>query len=193
MRWGWCDQNPCKGVRKHSEKPRDRYLEDQELERLREAGNEQFGCIIDLAYLTAMRKGDILRLKLSDVREDGLYVDQGKTGKRQVFEMTADLRVLLARIRGLRRRVGSLSLFCNRSGQPYTEGGFNSNWKRLVTRSGVEDVHFHDIRAKALTDAKRAGGLDYAQSLAGHQSRDTTEDYVKARDVERVRPLKPKK
>ena len=59
-----------------------------------------------------------------------------------------------------------------------------------MTRSGVENVHFHDIRAKALTDAKREGGLDYAQALAGHQSRDTTEGYVKARDVERVRPLK---
>lgn len=44
--------------------------------------SDQFRCIIDLAYLTAMRKGDLLRLNLSDIRENGLYVKQGKTGKR---------------------------------------------------------------------------------------------------------------
>ena len=34
-----------------------------------------------------MRKSDILNIKLSDIHEDGLYVEQGKTGRRQVFEM----------------------------------------------------------------------------------------------------------
>ena len=190
IRWGWCDHNPCMGVRKHSEKPRERYLEDFELGVLRKAASsDQFRYIIDFAYLTAMRKGDILRLNLSDIREDGLYVQQGKTGKRQIFELTSDLQALLNRIRRLHRRVGSFSLFATRNGQPYTESGFDSIWRRLVKRSGVKDVHFHDIRAKSITDAKRLGGLDYAQSLAGHESRDTTEGYVKAKETERVLPL----
>lgn len=192
MRRGWCDSNPCKGVRRHSEKPRKRYLADWELERLRKASNDQFRYIIDLAYLTAMRKGDLLRISLPDIREDGLYVQQTKTGKRQVFDMEPELRALIGEIRSLRRRVGSMSLFCTRTGQPYTVSGFDSNWRRIVQRSELEDVHFHDIRAKALTDAKRDGGLDYAQALAGHESRNTTESYVKARDVERVRPLNRK-
>jgi integrase len=190
MRWGWCDHNPCRGVRKHSESPRTRYLDDLELEMLRKAASsDQFRFIIDLAYLTAMRKGDLLRLNLSDIREDGLYVQQGKTGKRQVFELTPDLQALLNRIRRLHRRVGSLSLFATRTGQPYTESGFDSIWRRLVQRSEVKDVHFHDIRAKSITDAKRLNGLDYAQALAGHESRDTTEGYVKSKETERVLPL----
>lgn len=192
MRWGWCDHNPCTGVRKHSEKLRERYIDDQELGRLREVASDQLRCIIDLAYLTAMRKGDLLRLKFSDIRQDGLYLQQGKTGKRQVFEMTPGLSALLGRIRRLRRRIGSLWLFCTRDGQPYTVSGFNAIWRRLVQRSGLDDVHFHDIRAKSLTDAKRCGGLDYAQALGGHDRRDTTEGYVKPREVERVRPLDPK-
>ncbi len=192
MRWGWCDHNPGKGVHRHSEKPRKRYLKDWELERLCEVSSDQFRYIIDLAYLTAMRKGDLLRISLSDVREGGLYVQQVKTGKRQVFDMDPELRALLRKIRNLRRRVSSMSLFCTRTGQPYSVSGFDSIWRRLVQRSGLKDVHFHDIRAKALTDAKRDGGLDYAQALAGHESRNTTEGYVKARDVERVRPLNRK-
>ncbi len=189
MRWGWCDHNPCMGIRRHSEKPRERYLEDLELGVLKEAASDQFKCILDLAYLTAMRKGDLLRLKLSDIRDDGLYVQQGKTGKRQIFELTPDLQSLLSRIRKLRRRVGTLWLFATRNGQPYTGSGFDSIWRRLVKRSGVKDVHFHDIRAKSITDAKRLGGLDYAQALAGHENRDTTEGYIKAKETERIRPL----
>jgi integrase len=189
MRWGWCDHNPCRGVRRHSEKPRERYIEDFELAVLREVASDQFRCIIDLAYLTAMRKSDLLKLNLSNIREDGLYVQQGKTGKRQIFKLTPGLQALLNRIRRLRRRVGTLSLFATRQGQPYTESGFDSIWRRLIKRSGVKDIHFHDIRAKSITDAKGLGGLDYAQALAGHESRDTTEGYVKSRETERVLPL----
>jgi integrase len=54
---------------------------------------------------------------------------------------------------------------------------------------GLGDIHFHDIRAKALTDAKGMGGSDYAQALGNHASVETTETYIKAREVKTVRPL----
>lgn len=66
MRWGWCNQNPCKGVHRNEEEDRDRYIEDDELSRLKESASDQYRCIIELAYLTAMRKSDILKLKLSE-------------------------------------------------------------------------------------------------------------------------------
>ncbi|WP_325800247.1 site-specific integrase [Acidithiobacillus ferriphilus] len=53
----------------------------------------------------------------------------------------------------------------------------------------MEDIHFHDIRAKSLTDAKRVAGRDYAQALAGHASGDMTETYIRAREAERITPL----
>ncbi len=56
-------------------------------------------------------------------------------------------------------------------------------------RAGVEDAHFHDIRAKSLTDANRAAGRDYAQALAGHADGSMTEVYVRARDTQTVKPL----
>ncbi len=58
-----------------------------------------------------------------------------------------------------------------------------------MARTALEDLHFHDIRAKALTDAKREAGRDYAQALAGHASGEMTEAYVRARDTQIVRPL----
>ncbi|MBU2795490.1 tyrosine-type recombinase/integrase [Acidithiobacillus sp. VAN18-2] len=189
IRWGWCDHNPAKGVRRNKEKPRDRYITDEEFSILREHADEQWRCIMDIAYLTAMRRGDIMKLRLSDIRPDALVISQGKTGKRMSFEMTPSLANALERAKRLRRRIGSLYVFCTRDGQPHSVSGWNSSWRRIVARSGVEDAHFHDIRAKALTDAKRAAGRDYAQSLAGHASGDMTEAYIRARETERITPL----
>ncbi|WP_215883824.1 tyrosine-type recombinase/integrase [Acidithiobacillus sulfurivorans] len=96
---------------------------------------------------------------------------------------------VISRSKSLRRRVGSLYFFCTRDGQPYSVSGWNSAWRRIVAKAGVEDIHFHDIRAKALTDAKRVAGRDYAQALAGHASGDMTEAYIRAREAERITPL----
>ncbi|MDH3671768.1 MAG: hypothetical protein OES46_11465 [Gammaproteobacteria bacterium] len=63
-------------------------------------------CIIDVAYLTGLRKKDILKIRLSDITSEGLYVEHSKTGKRVVFELTAALADVITRARGLRRRVG---------------------------------------------------------------------------------------
>jgi len=59
----------------------------------------------------------------------------------------------------------------------------------LKSKVGISDVHFHDIRAKALTDAKRKAGSDYAQALGNHTSVETTENYIKAHEVNIVEPL----
>ena len=60
-------------------------------------------------------------------------------------------------------------------------------FRRAVAKAGVTDFHFHDIRAKALTDAKRQGMN--AQTLAGHESEEMTAHYIKHREVETVAPV----
>lgn len=167
-------------------------LEDAELLKLRTAASEQFQIIIDLAYLTGMRKGDLLNLRLADLSEDGIRVIQGKTGKAQLFQWSPALRYVVERAKKLKRRVGTLHLFATRNGKPYSVSGFNSIWRHIKERAGLgeADVHFHDIRAKSLTDAKEKCGIDYAKLLAGHASVVMTERYVKARSVQKVHPLK---
>ena len=153
IRWGWCDTNPCIGVARNTEKERTRYIEDHELETLKTLASDQMRAMIDLAYLTGMRKADLLKLRLTDLRDDGIHVEQGKTGRRQIFEWTADLRDTVESARGLRRRVGTLYLFAGRNGQPYSPSGFDSIWQRMKKKSGIADLHFHDIRAKNASDS----------------------------------------
>ncbi|MEE9595619.1 MAG: hypothetical protein V3V96_02470, partial [Acidiferrobacterales bacterium] len=86
MRWGWVDKNPCRGVTRNTEKPRRRHITDEEITQLRASLNEQLRCIVDLVLFTALRKKDVLAIRLSDLRDDGLYVEISKTGRRLIFE-----------------------------------------------------------------------------------------------------------
>lgn len=190
MRWGQVDRNPCLGVAKHAEKGRDRYITDQEFESVKKLASELIAIVMDFAYITAMRKGDILKLRLDQITEDGIWIKQSKTGAKQLYEWTNGLIMVVARAKALKRPIRGLYLFCNRQGQPYTDSGFKAMWQRVQIKwaeSGGERFTFHDIRAKALTDAKKLG-ID-AQSLAGHATASMTEHYIKQREYKRIKSL----
>jgi integrase len=191
MRWGIVDTNPCTGVAKHTEKSRDRYVTDSEFEGVKKLASPLIAALMDFAYLTALRKGDILTLKLEQITDEGIWIKQSKTGAKQLYEWTPALREVVDRARRLNPVVRGFVLFCNRRGKPYTDAGIKAMWNRVQVKwaeSGGLRFTFHDIRAKALTDAKRLG-MD-AQTLAGHASAAMTEQYIRDREFKRVKPLR---
>lgn len=189
IRWGWCEENPCRGAPRNPERKRHRLPTDAELAAIRVAASEQLRCMVDLVLLIGLRKGDLLKVRLADFTPEGLRVEVSKTGAVAIFQWTEALRELIERARGLRRRVGSLYLFASRTGQRYAISGFDSMWRRTVKRAAVKGLIFHDLRRWAINQARRQGGLDYAQAIGVHQSRQTTEGYLVPGEVV-VRPLK---
>lgn len=184
IRWGWHEgENPCRHVPRNSLKKKTRLMTHAELDALRLAANPQMRLAIELSYLTALRKRDIIRIRLSDISAEGLSVRTSKTGDPILFSAGARLDDVLARARGLRRKVGSMFLFANRNGQPYTPSGFDSIFQRTRRKAGVEGVSFHDIRALRITEAAEARGKEFAQALATHASIVTTERYIRGRQV----------
>ena len=191
MRWGQIDKNPCLGVAKHSEKGRDRYITDHEFESVKNIASDLIATVMDFAYITAMRRGDILKLRLDQITDEGIWIKQSKTGSKQLYEWSNGLIEVVDRAKALKRPIRGLYLFCTRQGQPYSDTGFKAMWNRVQVKwaeSGGQRFTFHDIRAKALTDAKRLG-LD-AQSLAGHATSAMTEHYIKQREFKRIMPLR---
>ncbi|ADI28516.1 tyrosine-type recombinase/integrase [Methylotenera versatilis] len=191
MRWGVVNSNPCIGVAKHKEKGRDRYIMDNEFEGVKNIASELIAIVMDMAYITALRKGDILSLKLEQVTDEGIWIKQNKTGAKQLYEWSIGLHDVVDRAKALKRPIRGLYLFCTRQGKPYSDSGFKAMWNRVQVKwaeQGGSRFTFHDIRAKALTDAKNLG-MD-AQSLAGHSSAAMTEHYIKQREFKRVIPLK---
>lgn len=160
IRWGLAKTNPCRGVERNEEKPRERYVEHEEFLAVYESAAPPVQVMMGLAYITGQREGDLLRLRRDAVTGDGLALRQGKTRRRLVISWTPALRWLIERAGELPEQ-GRASLFivCQANGQPYSESGFQTAWQKHIRKcfdDGLiaERFTFHDLRAKAGTDAK---------------------------------------
>ena len=96
--------------------------------------SEAVQCARELAEMTGLRLGDILRVNdRENVLEDGLFVLTGKRKKKMLFYWTPELRALHERCKKLpsnkaSKNVASFYWISNRDGQPYSLGGFESLW-----------------------------------------------------------------
>ncbi|WP_230948690.1 tyrosine-type recombinase/integrase [Burkholderia multivorans] len=144
--------------------------------------------MVDLAYQTAQRIGDLLALNWRNVSEEGISFHPSKTvnssGVRLLIEMTRNLRETLDRARG--GKITAIGpVICTHAGGRFTYIGAYSAWKRACQRArwayekdceerGITPnrlhligVHFHDLRAKALTEAT-AGSRGSASTSRPH-------------------------
>jgi integrase len=179
LTWGMCKTNPCYGVKRHVEHRRDRYLEEYPI--IWKRSPPQLRAIMDIAYITAQRIGDVLAIRLSDVTPEGIYFKQQKTGKRLLVN-APDLPEAVRRAKRLHSNVRGLTLFHGRGGKPLSYYGVRSAFERACKAAEVKDATLHDIRAKSLTDAKRQG--KNATTLAGHSTEAMTNRYIRGRDYD---------
>lgn len=184
---GWVEFNPCEGVMLPKQPKRDYLPTWAELDALRESVPAQIAAAMDMALATALRLGDMLRLQRSDIDGGVLRVRISKTKASVSYQLTDDLRAILARLR--KDRPASLFLIPNSQGQAYTVSGWESNWQRAKKSAGFAHIRWHDLRARALTDAARQQGRDYAQALAAHADGSTTEIYLRGRGEVAIMPL----
>ena len=188
---GWVTVNHANDIEKHSTKRRGRYITDEEYRKIYEAGTDLVKAVMKLNYLIGQRPIDIFKLRLSDITEEGIFIQQKKTGKRQLFTWTPELREAVEQAKALPRPVRSIStLFCKTTGKPYDTREFRYQWKAACKLAGVENAQFRDIRAKAGTDAYN-GGQDH-QAILGHTTKAMSDSYVKQFKVDKVEPLRKK-
>lgn len=203
-RWGLTVHNPCIGVERHRERPRRRDVAPWEVEVIRTAaGKHVVGLIVEFADLSGWRQGDILALHRRHLTPEGIVLEQGKTGARQLLAWTPALRAVLdeALARKVRTKRGIRTVrtyvFSRRDGEAYTRDGFASIWQRLVKRAAswaaaaglpaIANLHFHDLRKKAINDAAD-GGRD-ARRFAGHADGRLTQRVYRIRP-EKVEPTR---
>jgi integrase len=190
IRWGVVERNPCREVKNFTEKARNRYVTDAEYQGVLKIATNVLKAAMEIAAITGMRQGDILKLKYSDLSEQGIHLTQNKTGKKQIFSWTDDLKQAIETAKLQRRHANSIIyIIANERGQPYTSAGFKSNWQRLIDKSvktGIikERFTFHDLRAKAGSDNE-----ENAQKLLGHSSASTTKR-IYERKPSLVKPIR---
>lgn len=144
---------------------------------------------MDVAYLTAQRPADVLKMKRADIREGYLSVTQNKTGQKMRVEIVGELRQVIDRILNRPRQAIGLYLIQNDKGQPLSTASLRGGFERARIAAGVS-FQFRDLRAKAATDLE---DLHHAQKLLGHSNREMTEHYTRKRKGETVQSVKAKK
>ena len=192
VEWGAMDFHPLKGLRKISRPPRRRYVTDDEYRHIHNLASPMVRCVLDLALLTGLRRGDIFSLTRDNVTDDGLQVSTSKTGAAILFEWTPALRKVITDALKLSPRVRQ-PIVCNRKGLPYTKNGFDAVWARLMAKATdinkethIDRFQFRDLRRKSASDETDAL---VAQARLGHTNVAITNRVYRVRP-NRVRPLK---
>lgn len=215
--------NPVGSIKTKKVKARDRYITDSELRRIKFAimygkkGGTNAGqrtekenrllnrsghticCLIDMAYLTGQRIGDLLEMEWSAVRKDGLYFEPGKvedtTAVKILIQWTPRLQAVVDRLKnpppipGSKDKAKPVSarwMFSTLRGQPYTYDAIKSAWARARERAKLKNAHFHDLRAKALTDKDEQEGMGAARTMGGHSTEQQTSDYVRHKKAKKT-------
>lgn len=202
---GIAENNPCLRVKRHKIGPRDRYIEDWELDAFKSVCDEFMDCYVDLKYLTGLRQTDMMLLTFENIKEDGLQVKPNKTknstGENRLFTWIPELKEVIERIKQLPRPAFAVHLFCHGNGKPFINEnlviqGFNYRWDKIMGKalketSLINRFQEKDIRAKTATDADDDG--QNATEILGHENSRTTKIYIRSKQIKKVKPLTKKK
>lgn len=171
--WGWCGQSPISSIRRPPDNPsRDRRVLPREVKAI----CRQLGYItgqvetkqqeVALAFLislrTAMRAGEILSIddKRADLEHRVITVPhktQYITGKERTIPIT--------------RKAAKLIMYLKNRNQYFTinSATLSSFFRRATKRLFIEDLHFHDARAEALTRLSRRVDVMTLAKISGHK------------------------
>jgi len=185
---GKLKQNPCVGVKKLKTKARDRYINDFEYQAIYNVAPLPCRVAMEISYLCMARIGDVMRLTVREVRENGLYIEQGKTGKKQIKLWSDRLLAAIEAARNLpiKTSIKTMFLISKPNGSVYSIRAIQSQYADACIAAGVIDATFHDLKAKGVSDFE--GTLADKQNAAGHTTAAQTATYD--RKIKTVRVVK---
>lgn len=167
---GYVKGNPCKGVRKFTLKAREVYITDEEYLAIYIEAAPALRVGMEIAYLCAARVSDVLSLRWSQVSDEGIFIQQGKTGTKQIKTWTVRLHdaIELAKKLG-----GKTTVICSSKSTKYSKSGFNDLWEKARESAGKKlgrqlNCTFHDLKAKGISDYE--GSSKDKQLFSGHKT-----------------------
>ncbi|MDA3971257.1 MAG: tyrosine-type recombinase/integrase [Desulfobulbaceae bacterium] len=188
--------NPCKGIKTYQEYSRDRFLQPSELKQFFSALESEdtpgyFRNYVLLSLLTGARKSNILAMKWADIDFDRktwtIPGDEIKNKSTLTVPLVEEAMEIL-----LTRKASRDSIFvfpspgtCKSKTGHYVEP--QDCWERLVERSGLKDIHIHDLR-RTMGSFQTMGGasLTIVGKSLGHKSTQATQVYARL-DLDPVR------
>jgi hypothetical protein len=168
---GYLKSDPALAVDKFKETPRETYIEDREYLVVYRFASLSTRVVMEISYLCAARQQDVLALRKAQVTDLGIFIRQGKTGKKQIKRWTP--RLLNAILNASKLPYFFQSDFVvstTRDKSRYTSDGFRSNWDAARTAARESSGQplkftFHDIKAKGISDFEGD-----KQKFSGHKT-----------------------
>jgi integrase len=177
--------NPCRHVKKYREEKRERYLTNEELQRLGMAlaqaertktENPFVLAAIGLLILTGARLNEILTLRWEhvDLANGLLRLPDSKTGPKDIFLNEAAASLL----REIPRIVGNPHVIAGKkAGAPLVN--LHKRWRSIRAAANLHGVRIHDLRHSFASVAAGAGmSLPVIGKLLGHSQPSTTARYA---------------
>ena len=173
--WGWLDDSPMRKVSKPKEpRGRVRFLSDEERQHLltecQASRNPHLYTVVMLALSCGARKTELVSLRWPDVdlKRGTLTFHQTKNGERRTVPLTGPALTLMQQHAKVRRLDTSL-VFPNAQGKQFFR--FREAFDNAVTRAGIQDFHFHDLRHSAASYLAMSGAsLAEIAEVLGHKT-----------------------
>lgn len=189
--WGLTERdNPCQGVRKNKEVPRDYYANAVVWDSVYGMAGPELKEAMDLAYLTGQRPADVIIMRSDDTEGDYFLVTQGKTGQKLRILMRTEsgensLGKLVREITERNAHHPSKYLLINQYGKRMTKGMLRLRWDKArekaqqraldqgdpMLAAKIGGFQFRDIRPKAASEIIDIGD---ASLLLGHSTQEIT-------------------
>lgn len=195
--------NPCTGVKRNKEVPRDRLVSDIELINFMKLAKElgdlahRHALAFMIAYLTGKGQAQILKLTKFQMKDEGISFGSRKGGAATLVEWTQKLRDVVKESQEMPSTISTNYVVHTQTGGSYTSDGFKKGWQTLMgkwveggkwkdetDRAAGERFTFHDSRAKSVTTVIESGRK--ASELTGHKLESTVSKVYDRRAVRKA-------
>lgn len=196
--WGFREgqSNPCRGIKRFKENPKERYLTADERARLDASlmtsqlaskGHPDYVCrgsitAVRLLSLTGARCSEITGLTwpMVDLERGFLRLPDSKTGAK-VIPLSRQAIELLRELHATRDPGVPWVCVGDRKGRVQN---LQRAWRSLRRRARLDDVRLHDLRHSLASDAAASGAsLPIIGKMLGHKSTATTARYTHLADA----------
>ncbi len=160
-------QNPLLKIKKLKvSNARSRRLSEEEyhslMQAVEETRNNLIKPLMNFAIETGMRRGEITRLQWVEIDYEArtLFIPITKNGHSRTIPLTGKALEILKELEG------------NRRDRPFpmSDNAAKLAWQRLLKRSGIKDLHFHDFRHEAISRFFERGlSVPEVALISGHR------------------------
>ena len=189
VRWHYRADNPARGIERHPEDKRERYLSADELARLGAAlakhRDKAAANIFRLLLVTGARRGEVQAARWADFDlKDGVWTKPAsatKQGELHRIPVNAPAQLLLANLRKVAADEAEYLFPGTGAGGHRVE--LKADWAAVCKAARIKGVRIHDLRHSYASVLAGSGhSLPIIGRLLGHSSAVTTLRYAHLQD-----------